>query len=262
MKKLVLVKLGGSLITDKTKRECLRKRTLARLARELKNASKEVKLIVGHGGGSFPHFPAKKYRVNEGIISKDSIKGFCFTHDAAARLNRLVVRAFLKAGINASSLQPSACMLCKDGKIIESYLAPIKEMLKHNIVPVPYGDAAVDLTKGITIISTEQVLAELALKLKAKRIVVAGIVPGVFTADPFKDKNAKLIPRITRENFSEIRKMLSGSHGVDVTGGMLSKVEEMLALADKGVKSQIVGAERPGVLKKALLGKHVGTIIE
>jgi isopentenyl phosphate kinase len=262
MKKLVLVKLGGSLITDKTQREKLRARTLAMLARELKEASKKVNLIVGHGGGSFPHFPAKKYRVNEGIINKDSIKGFCLTHDAACRLNRLVVKAFLKAGINAASLQPSACMLCKDGKIIESFLEPINEMLKNGIMPVPYGDAALDLTKGITIISTEQVLAELAVKLKAERIVVAGIVPGVFTADPFKDKSAELIPCITRENFSEIRRMLSGSHGVDVTGGMLSKVEEMLVLADKGIKSQIVGAEKPGVLKKALLGKHVGTIIE
>lgn len=262
MKELVLVKLGGSLITDKTKRECLRKKTLSRVVQELKDVSSKVKLIVGHGGGSFPHFPAKKYRVNEGVINKDSIKGFCLTHDAACRLNRLVVKEFLNAGINAVSLQPSACMLCKDGKIIESYLEPLKELLKNDIIPVPYGDAALDLTKGITIISTEQVLAEIALKLKAKRIIIAGIVPGVFTADPFKDKNAKLIPRITRENFSEIRKMLLGSHGVDVTGGMLTKVEEMLALADKGIESQIVGAEESDNLKKALLGKDVGTIIK
>lgn len=262
MKELVLVKLGGSLITDKTKRECLRKRTLARLARELKDASKEVKLIVGHGGGSFPHFPAKRYRVNEGIIGKDSIKGFCLTHDAAARLNRLVVQAFLEAGINAMSMQPSAHMLCKNGRIIESFVEPVKEALKHNIVPVPYGDAALDLKKGITIISTEQVLAELAIKLKAKYIVLAGLTDGVFTADPLKDKNAKVIPKITASNYGKIKKFLSGSYGVDVTGGMLSKVEYLLDLAEKGIKSQIVTGDKPNVLKQAILGKHVGTMIE
>jgi len=262
MRNLVLVKLGGSLITDKTKKECLRKETLEMLAAELKDASKKIKLIVGHGGGSFPHFPAHKYRVNDGIVGKDSVRGFCLTHDAACRLNRLVVKAFLNADINAVSLQPSACMLCRDGKIVESYVKPVEEMLKHSIMPVPYGDAALDLTKGITIISTEQVLAELALKLGAKSIVVAGIVPGVFTADPLKDKNAELIPKITSANFSEIRELLSGSYGVDVTGGMLSKVEWMLELAKKGIKSQIIGANSPGNLKKALLGKHIGTVIK
>lgn len=262
MNDLVLVKLGGSLITDKRKKEKLRPKILSMLAKEIKEASKQKTLIVGHGGGSFPHYPAKRYRVNEGIIHNESIKGFCLTHDAAARLNRLVVKAFLRAGINAASVQPSAFMLCDSGKIIESNLGPIKEMLKHKILPVPYGDAALDLKKGITIISTEQILAELAIKLNAKRIVVAGIVAGVFTADPFKDKNAKLIPRITRDNFPKIRKMLCGSHGVDVTGGMLSKVEELLALADRGIKSQIIGAEKPGFLKRAILGEHIGTLIE
>lgn len=261
MKDLVLVKLGGSLITDKRKRETLRPKILSMLASEIKEASKKKKLIVGHGGGSFPHYPAKRYKTNEGIINSQSLKGFCLTHDAAARLNRIVVKSFLKAGINAVSLQPSAFMLCKNGKIISSEIGPIKEMLRHKIVPVPYGDAAVDLKKGITIISTEQILAELAIKLRAERIIVAGIVDGVFTSDPLKDSEAKLIPRITMENFHEIKEMLSGSHGVDVTGGMLSKVKEMLALADKGIKSQIIGAKTPENLKKAILGKHVGTLI-
>ncbi|MEM4662966.1 MAG: uridylate kinase, partial [Candidatus Diapherotrites archaeon] len=64
------------------------------------------------------------------------------------------------------------------------------------------------------------------------------------------------------KNFNEIKSMLAGSHGVDVTGGMLSKVEELVELSRKGIKSQIIGAEKKGNLKRAILGQKVGTIIE
>lgn len=257
----MLIKIGGSLITDKRKREKARLDVINSLASEIKPFVKKKKLIVAHGGGSFPHYPAKEYRVNEGILNKDSLKGFCLTNDAAARLNRIVVKAFLNAGINAISIQPSAFMLCKHGEVICGDVRVIKEALKNRIVPVPYGDAAFDTFKGITIISTEQILAHLALKLKAKKIIVAGIVDGVYTSDPFSDPSAKIIPRITKENFPKIKGMLSGSHGVDVTGGMLSKVEELVALSRKGIKSQIIGAEKNGNLKRAILGHRVGTII-
>lgn len=260
--KPVLVKIGGSLITDKKKKETPNTKTLSLIAREIRKASEKNTLIVGHGGGSFPHYPAKKYAVTQGITNKNSIKGYCLTNDAAARLNRIVVKSFLNAGINTATVQPSACFTCKNGEIFSSYTKPIQEMLIHNIVPVPYGDAVMDLKKGITILSTEQILAELAVKLNAKRIAVAGLSEGVFTGDPFKDKNAELIPKISDNNFKEIRKMLSGSHGVDVTGGMLSKVEFLLALARKGIKSQIIGGKKPGSLEKAIKGKRIGTIIE
>ncbi|MCX8189788.1 MAG: isopentenyl phosphate kinase [Candidatus Diapherotrites archaeon] len=261
MKELVLIKLGGSLITDKRKKEKARLNLIASLAHEIKPFIGKKRLIVAHGGGSFPHYPAKEYRVNEGILNKNSLKGFCLTHDAAARLNRIVVGEFLKAGINAISMQPSSFMFCKNGKIIQSNLCAIEEALQHNILPVPYGDAVFDTEKGITIISTEQILSHLALKLKAKRIIVAGIVNGVYTSDPLLSPCAKLIPKITAKNFPNIRNMLSGSHGVDVTGGMLSKVEDLVALSNKGIRAQIIGAEQKGNLKKAILGKRIGTII-
>ncbi|MEM4662401.1 MAG: isopentenyl phosphate kinase, partial [Candidatus Diapherotrites archaeon] len=179
MKELVLVKLGGSLITNKCIKEKARTDMIARLASEIRSTLKYKRLIVAHGGGSFPHYPAKKYRVNDGITNKDSLKGFCLTNDSAARLNRIVVGTFIKKGINAMSLQPSAFIMCTNGKIENLDVKIIKFALKKGLLVVPYGDAVLDRTKGITIVSTEQLLAELAVRLNAKRIVVAGIVDGV-----------------------------------------------------------------------------------
>ncbi|MEM0360247.1 MAG: isopentenyl phosphate kinase [Candidatus Diapherotrites archaeon] len=259
----MLVKLGGSLITDKTKRECLDKKTLARLCREIHSARKKKKidLIVGHGGGSFPHYPAHKYKVKEGITGKNSLKGFALTSDAAARLNRLVVKELIKSGENAVSVQPSAWLLAENGKIGKAFTEQFKQYLEKGFLPVPYGDAVLDSKKGITIVSTEQILGELAIKLKAKKLIVATNTKGVFTSNPLKDKKAKFIPLIERKNFEKIKKMLKGSHGTDVTGGMLHKVEELVELAGKGVECSIISGKKKGNLEKALLGKKTGTII-
>lgn len=261
---LTLVKLGGSLITNKQKKEFLEKKTLARLCREIHSARKEKKigLIVGHGGGSFPHYPAHKYRVMEGIKGRNSLKGFALTNDAAARLNRKVVSALIKAGENAVSVQPSAWLVAENGKIKTSFTKSIQLYLENGFLPVPYGDAVIDTKKGITILSTEQILGEIALKMKAKRFIVVGKTRGVFTDDPLKNRKAEFIPMIGSHNYPSIEKMLKGSYGRDVTGGMLQKVKQLMVLSKKGIKCQIISGAEKGNLKKALLGENIGTIIQ
>lgn len=256
MDDLIIIKLGGSLITDKTKPFTARPEVIRRLAREIHEAKveKNLKIIVGHGGGSFPHKPAKDYRTNEGIVNADSYKGIALVQDAASRLNRIVVDLFIEEGENAISVQPSAGVITENGKITEWYLKPVKEMLKNNLLPVPYGDVAMDSRKGCCIISTEEVFSYITKDMHPKKIILAGMVDGVFTADPQKDPNAKLIPEINSNNYAEIQKYLGGSAGIDVTGGMISKVQKIFELAKLGVEIKILSGEKEGVLKKTLLG--------
>lgn len=264
MENLMLIKLGGSLITDKTKPFVPRLDVIKELARQIYEArqEKEIKVIVAHGGGSFPHKPAKDYRTNEGIISKDSYKGISLVQDATSQLNRIIVKSLIDAGENAVSVQPSASLIAENDRIKEWYLEPIREMLKYDLLPVPYGDVALDVKKGCCIISTEEILNYLAKKLGSKRIILAGIVDGVFTSDPQKNPNAKLIPEINSKNYDEVKKYLGGSAGIDVTGGMLHKVEEMFELAKLGIESEIINGEKEGYLKRALLGERgLGTVI-
>jgi len=265
MNGLILVKIGGSLITDKTKAFTPNPETIERIAKEIQEARKEGNLnnlVVGHGGGSFPHRSAAKYQTHKGIVNDDSYKGISVVHNDAARLNSIFVDALLKNGVNAIPVQTSAVCLAEDGKIVHWDSEPMRFSLENNLLPVPYGDVALDTKKGCTIISTELLLDYLAKKLGATRVIIAGKVDGVFTADPAKDPNAKLIPEITAENFEEVKKYLDGSDGVDVTGGMIHKVEQMLELAKSGIQSEIINADKPGVLKRALLGEtNLGTVI-
>jgi isopentenyl phosphate kinase len=261
MKDLILVKLGGSLITDKSRPYTVRQEVMERLAKEIKESGCE-NLIVSHGQGSYGHQPAHEYQINEGIINEKSYRGLSIVQDVAAQLNRIVVSTFIKNGINAMSVQPSCSAVCKNGRIVEWDISAINEMIKQKQLPVPYGDIGFDLAKGCCIISADEIMNFFASNMEAKRVIMVGKVDGVMTADPSKDKNAKLIPKITMKNYDKIKSSLTGSDGVDVTGGMLSKVDSLLELAKKGIESEIINGDVPGNLKRALRGEKVtGTVI-
>jgi isopentenyl phosphate kinase len=263
MGELVLVKLGGSLITDKARLETPRMDVIQRLASEVHSACEEqegLSLVLGHGGGSFPHRPADKYGTGKGLKGAHACKGIALVQDAASRLNRIVVGALIEEDVNAISVQPSSCMVTENGAISSAFLEPIELALKVGVMPVPYGDVSLDRKIGCSIVSTERILDFIARKLKASRVVIAGIEEGVWEDYPARKKMAG---QITPENYEEMIGHLHGSESVDVTGGMRHKVERAMSLArDTGIRTQIINGSKPGRLKDAILGKKVsGTLI-
>jgi len=256
MKNLIFVKLGGSLITDKSRPYTARYDVIKRLCSEIHEAKKQKRfsILVGHGGGSFPHVSAKKYETHKGVISEKSWEGFAKVQDDASRLNRIVVSSLIGAGENAISIQPSASCIARNDRITEWYTKTIEVALYRGLIPVPYGDACLDEAKGCCIISTEEILRFLAKKLKPQKIVMAGKTDGVL------DSEGNVIKEITRKNFGEIKKSLLSSDGfADVTGGMVQKVEKAMEM---GVDVEIINGLKPGILKRSLLGeKGLGTVI-
>lgn len=224
-KNLILIKLGGSIITDKNKPFTARPSVIRRLAQKIKREFKlsANHLIIGHGGGSFPHVPAAKYRIQEGLISKESVWGFAETADAAVQINRIVIGEFLRLKLPVASFAPLSFIY--GGKIIFEH---IQKALDIGIIPVVYGDVIMNEKKGFEIYSGEKILDVLAKKLsknyRKTKIIYYTDTAGVYGED------GQTIPLITLKNFPAIRKFLGGSGAMDVTGGMLHKVEESLAL--------------------------------
>ncbi|MBN1315588.1 MAG: hypothetical protein JXA42_08975, partial [Anaerolineales bacterium] len=159
--------------------------------------------------------------------------GYCQVGAAAARLNRLVTGAFLQAGVPVLSLQPGASALCRDGKLQAMTIKPIVDALDHNLLPMVYGDVAFDEVRGGTIISTEEIFAILADKLRPARILLAGEAPGVIGPDN------QVIALLRPGSPEELALSVGASHGVDVTGGMLSKVTTMLDLVERFPSLQV-----------------------
>ncbi len=256
---LVFVKLGGSVITDKTRPATPRHDAIKRLAAEIaaaRAACPDLQLLLGHGSGSFGHVAARRYGTHQGVRDAAGWRGFAEVAAAAARLNRLVTDALLGAGVPAWSLQPSASARCRQGELEWFDVAPLEDALAYGLVPLVYGDVALDVAQGATIISTEQIFAYLARRLQPDRLILAVVVHGVFEADPLQDPSAEAVPRISAENWSAVRSALGGSHATDVTGGMLAKVDQMVALARDlpGLTVHLLSGERPGAVQDALCG--------
>ncbi len=269
MNELVFVKLGGSVITDKTMAETARPETIARLAGEVASAlaaRSGLRLVLGHGSGSFGHRVAQRYGTRGGVHSEADWQGFAEVAAVAARLGRIVTDAFLTAGLPVWSLQPSASAQCRGGELVSLEIAPVEKALTQRLVPLLYGDVALDELQGGTIISTEQIFAYLAQHLHPARMILVGEVDGVFEGDPLREPLAGPVPEITRENWNRVRTVLGGSHGWDVTGGMLSKIEEMVGLVRSlpGLQVHVLSGRRTGALETALVSPSEvssGTVI-
>lgn len=260
---LTLLKLGGSLITEKSRPRILREGTLVRLAGEIASArqqSPSEHMIIGHGAGSFAHVPAKQHGTRQGVYTPDQWKGFAEVWWDAATLNRMVTEALIKEGLPVIALPPSASVIARDGEISHWDLYQIKAALRAGLLPVIYGDVIFDLQRGGTILSTEDLFAHLARKLQPKRMLLAGIEPGVWADYP---SSSRIIPKITPANHEEILPALSGSAATDVTGGMESKVQQCVALTREipDLEILIFTGDKPGRLLKVLLGENIGTFI-
>jgi len=269
LSELILLKLGGSVITDKNQPFTAHLEVIDRLAAEIKNAlddrGDDLQLILGHGAGSFGHEVAAKYQTHQGAVRPDSWLGFAEVAAAAAELNHIVMRALQKAGVPAMRFQPSASTRTRGEQLMYFETFPLKEVLAHGLVPVVYGDVSVDANQGMSIVSTETLFDNLARELTPDRIILAGQVDGVFEADPTTDPDAEPIDSIDSTNWDEVEAMLGGSAATDVTGGMFTKVRDMyrLTLAMPPMQAMIMSAAEPGHVEAVLQGQMVdfGTLI-
>ncbi len=268
-KELVLLKLGGSIITAKTQPNTPNITVLKRLAAEIKSAldqrGDDLSLIIGHGSGSFGHTAAAKYKTTQGNLGPESWRGLVEVVAAASRLNRIVMDVLLDAGVPAIQFQPFASARMRKNQLmyVETYV--LKTVLQHGLVPVVYGDAAIDAVQGMNIISTEKIFDNLARELNPERILLAGDLDGVYSGDPKSDPNAELVEDIDSTNWDDVQQMLGGSQAADVTGGMFTKVRDMyhLTLAMPPMQAMIFSGLEPGNVESALLGHTAdfGTLI-
>jgi isopentenyl phosphate kinase len=260
---LTFLKLGGSLITDKTTPLTAKRPVIARIAVEIAQYRKdhpEESLLIGHGSGSFGHAIASQYGTQNGVRTPAEWQGFAEVWAAARALNQIVMEELTSAGLPVINFPPSAGLVSKDHTPIHWDIDPMELALMQGMIPVVQGDVIFDLILGGTIFSTETVFAYLAPLLQPTRILLAGVEAGVYT-NPGEPE--KIIERITPETLSEIQPILSGSAAADVTGGMLSKVQEMLALLEAlpDLEIQIFSGKVEGNIQHALTGKSLGTCI-
>ncbi|MEZ4668538.1 MAG: isopentenyl phosphate kinase [Anaerolineae bacterium] len=250
---LIFVKLGGSLITDKREEQAFRAEVTRTAVGEIAaalNDAPDLRLVIGHGGGSYGHTAAARHGTVQGVQTPDQWRGFAEVAMAMRDLNVQVLHLLFDAGIPAFTVQPSASLVSTDGQPQRMDVAAIQLALDHGLVPVLHGDVAFDSQRGGTIISTETIFSFLAKSLHPDTILLLGEVEGVL------DANGAIIPHLHPGNFADYESALRGSHGEDVTGGMASKVRDMLKLVTTlpGLEIRIMSGAVAGQIHDCLMG--------
>lgn len=261
MYNLTFLKLGGSVITDKSRPYTTRPQVIARLAREVAQYLGEkpahTRVIIGNGAGSFAHRSAARYRTMGGYVRADSKYGAAFVHRDAERLNGIIIDALLKAGVKAISVPPIIIARRRNDRL--------EELLAEDYVPVVYGDVVLDQKRGCTIFSTEKVFWNCYENLSRKKFRVKKVI-AVSDVDGVYDANKNLIAKIEiSRGTSQGRRLFAGvggSRGTDVTGGMAAKVKALAQFARAGVPGIIVSGLARGRVLNTLRGKkEIETLI-
>jgi isopentenyl phosphate kinase len=255
---MIFLKLGGSLITEKTETETARKDVIDRLAREIQDFHREspdAALLLGHGSGSFGHHASKHYGTHLGASTTEDWHGFAAVWKAANNLHRIVLDSLLAAGLPAISFPPSASALAREGALVSMATQPLQQALRNGLLPVTHGDVVFDESRGSAIASTEAVFSYLAERIKPDRILLAGHEPGVF------DRSGNILSTLSEGDLDDLS--FADNEQRDVTGGMGSKVEYALSSARlfPGTEIRVFSGEVPGQVLDVLLGSTQGTLI-
>jgi isopentenyl phosphate kinase len=260
--KPIILKIGGSAITDKTGDLAAKTEIINRLSEEIKRADLD-NLIIVHGGVSFGHPTAAHYGIKDGYKEPTQKLGFAETHHIMTVLNGLVMDALIMHEVPAVSMAPSCCIITENGKIKTFDDSVTKSMMKMGFTPVMYGVVVLDDKMGFTVLSGDQLVAYLAIKYKAEKIVMGVDTDGLFDADPKTNPNAKPYKRLTLEELKKVQASIGKAQGTDVTGGMAGKIAELIPAIEAGVHVTITGATKAQSIMRALVGKDVmGTEID
>lgn len=257
---IVLVKLGGSLITDKTRPGVARHASIRRLAREIAaiaSATRGARLLIGHGSGSFGHAAAAVGGLTPGADATRRLDAISRTQRRAADLHRIVVAALADAGALPFSFAPSSFLCAANGRITGLFAEPLFAALDRGLLPVIYGDVVLDRVRGAVIVSTEELFMLLAKDAGKRGRSIAGAV-WLGETDGILDEGGRAIARLTAAAARSTARRVSGASGVDVTGGMALRLRTTASLAAAGVTSTIVDGRISGVIAASIAGRAAG----
>ncbi|AUV82365.1 acetylglutamate kinase [Salinigranum rubrum] len=241
-----VLKLGGSVVTEKDNPEQVDEVSLARTTDAVAGSEVE-RLVVVHGGGSFGHYHAATHGVTTTQGTHDS-GAVADVHGAMKTLNRRVVDALLARDVPAVPVHPLSLGARDAEGDLTLPAGSVRTLLDEGFVPVLHGDLVAHRGKGTTVVSGDELVTSLAGSLDAERVGMCSTVPGVLDAE------GEVIPHIGA--FEDAAAALGGSDATDVTGGMAAKVRSLLSL---GAPAFVFGPDGLGAF---LAGEEAGTRID
>ena len=243
---MILLKLGGSIITNKEKPLSPRRKTIENIIKSLKKINEPI--IIVHGGGSYGHYWSVKYDMHTKERKYD-LRGVSIVKNSMIELNKIILDLMIKNKMAPYCLPPTDFMF--GNKPIQKKIKEIEEISKSNLIPVTFGDALWYGGKKTYILSGDKIMTHLARILRPRITIFALNEDGLYS----DLKTKKLIPELKGE------KPLISQNKMDVTGGMTRKVEEATKIAKFGLNVFFVNGNKPDRIVKAVKNrKFEGTL--
>lgn len=243
---MILIKLGGSIITNKQKPVTPNLLALDKILSKLSKIKEPI--IIVHGGGSFGHYWSVKYDMHT-KPARYSRKGVAIVKNSMVELNKIILNSFLKHKLNPFCVPPTDFMF--GNKPDTKKIQEIEKIARTGLIPVSYGDVMWHGKGKFYILSGDRIIGILSKILKPRLVIFALNVDGVYSSM----KTKKLLYEINGKqiDISKVKK--------DVTGGMARKILEASSISKSGIKVFFVNGNKPDRIIKAIKdGIFEGTV--
>ena len=135
-------------------------------------------------------------------------------------------------------------------------------LLELGVVPIINENDSVSIEE-ISFGDNDTLAGAIVGLVDADRFIMLTDEEGVFSQDPKKYKNAKLLNQINLDDQSiEIDQITEGSAGILGRGGMKTKIKAARLSLDAGAQTWVANGNDQQVLTKVLKGQAVGTFFE
>jgi isopentenyl phosphate kinase len=249
--KIDIIKLGGSVITDKTSYRKSKKNVIQDLAKIISKWDR--KCIVVHGAGSFGHILAEKYSIVSGYKKEEQLEGLTKIRYDMNELKQSILEIFGEEGIRTIDFQTSALVYRKKNTKEETiFLNPIKKTLELGLLPLLAGDILFTDNESFTIYSGDSLIDNLCKNFDVGRVVFITDVDGLMISDS-DTGSIRLLENTSYEEFKKINLAnFSSGEKTDVTGSMVGKLSTIKSILDKVDEIIIVNGNNPERIQKLL----------
>lgn len=238
---MILIKLGGSIITNKEKPLSPRIKTIEKISTVLRHVNEPM--IIVHGGGSFGHYWSVKYDMHTKPKNYD-LHGVSIVKNSMIVLNKIILDIFLEKKLKPYCIPPTDFTI--GDKPIPKKIRVIENIAKSGMTPITYGDA-LWFGKGKSfILSGDKIMTMLAKILRPRLVIFILNEDGIYS----DLKSKKLIREMKNQKptISNIK--------MDVTGGMTRKLEEATKISKLGLDVFFVNGNKPQRIFDAIKRKR------
>ncbi len=247
----IVLKIGSNILTDK--RGGLNQKRIYSIADDVSKIYKEGYEVVIVSSGAIAAGMKK-------LGMKEKPKDIRLKQAAAAVGQSSLMWAYEK-NFSIFGLKLAQVLLTRDDLSIRTRYLNSKNtlitLISYGVIPIINENDTV-ATDEIKFGDNDQLAALVAGLIDADRLIILSDVDGLYTSDPNKNPDAKII-KFASEITPEMESMAGGAGSAVGTGGMYSKLLASKKALSYGIVVNIVNGRKKGLIPSLIKGVHHGT---